>query len=487
MKQRFNRVIWVIVFLLVVFAWVFGLFIDLTGDSGLYAAITRQMIESGDWLNLKINGVPYDQKPHLLFWLAGAGVSLFGYSNFAFKLFPFLFGLSGIYFTYQLGRLLYSEKAGRTAALITGSSQIYFLYFLDIHTDSILQAGVMLSLWQIAAYLKFKKSLNFVWGFAGIGLAMLSKGPIGAVLPFLFVLFNLTTARDFKQLLHPKWLIGIFIVLVVISPTLYHLYQSFGIEGITFYFITNNFGRISGSYAGSSNDPFFYLYNLLWAMIPWTWFVLKGLTAEIKSWKTKNSDSCGISLVLSLIVLFIILSIAKGKAPNYMLICIAPLGLITAKWISIENQSEKRERKNMQNLFYSLLISAVINLFMNVYLLPELFKHQGPRQVISLFEQDKSPDKKLYNLEIDEFALFYYAKEMPENLTDWNRIYDILDKPNSWIYTNSIKYKDITGMNYKIDTVYTIRQRGMNKISLQFLNPAKRNEALYDHYLIKTK
>ncbi|MGM0621655.1 MAG: ArnT family glycosyltransferase, partial [Bacteroidota bacterium] len=176
MKIRTKYVLWGIAFLMIGVAWIFGLFIDLTGDSGLHAAISRQMVESGDWLNLKINGEPYDQKPHLLFWLAGLGIELFGNYNFAFKLFPVLFALSSLWFIYKLGRILFSHEAGLTAALIAGTSQMFFLYLLDIHTDIILQAGVTLALWQLIAYLEKRKAAHFILGFIGIGLAMLAKG-----------------------------------------------------------------------------------------------------------------------------------------------------------------------------------------------------------------------------------------------------------------------------------------------------------------------
>ena len=74
MSRKSEHILWILAFGLVLIAYIFGLFIDLTGDSGLYAAIARQMVDSGDWLNLKINGMPYDQKPHLFFWLAGIGL-----------------------------------------------------------------------------------------------------------------------------------------------------------------------------------------------------------------------------------------------------------------------------------------------------------------------------------------------------------------------------------------------------------------------------
>ena len=480
--------LWMIGTLLVVLAYISGLFIDLTGDSGLYAAISRQMVESKDWLNLKINGQPYDQKPHLFFWLAGVGISMFGNTNFAFKLFLFIYGIAGIYFTYRLGKLLFTEVAGRWAAVMTASSQIYFLYFMDIHTDSILQTGVIFALWQLAGYLKNRKPVNFVAGFTGIGMAMLSKGPVGAILPFLFVLTYLIRERDIKQLLHPKWLVGILIVLIIIAPALVHLYKNFGPDGIRFYFITNNFGRISGGYAGSSRDPFFYLYNMIWAFLPWTAIVFASLFREIKSYFLEgNNDKWGFPLSASLLFIFLVLSIAKGKSPNYMLIIIAPTMVLTAKWLTKEKHENKRIHLNPNRMLVLFLLAGIFNIFLNGYLLPRLFKYQGPRQVLNIFEKHSNSDKKLYNFEIDEYALFFYAKEIPENLTDWNRVYSVLEKPDTWIYTNNIKYNDITGMEYKIDTIYEIKNRGMNKMSFQFLNPLTRQQSLKTHYLIKTK
>jgi len=327
----FKNIIWISAFVLVGLTLFLGLFIDLTGDAALYAAISRQMVESGDWFNLKINGIPYDQKPHLLFWLSGVGITLFGNTNFAFKLFPVLAALSGIYFVYRLARLFYSEKSGRLAALITGTSQMFFLYLFDIHTDTVLQSGVTLACWQLAEYLKNRRSGNFIIGFLGIGLAMLTKGPIGAVIPFFFVFFWLLAAKDFKQLFHPKWLLGIFIVLGVVSPTLLHLWNSFGWEGIRFYFVDNNLGRVTGDVAGSNTDPFFYVYNLLWALSPWTILILAALFFKIKSrMYLKLSDKPGFSLLSSVLVLFIVYSISRGKAPNYLMLTIPLLVAVAA-------------------------------------------------------------------------------------------------------------------------------------------------------------
>jgi 4-amino-4-deoxy-L-arabinose transferase-like glycosyltransferase len=541
LKIQSKNILWAIAFLLIVVAWFFGLFIDLTGDSGLYAAISRQVVESGDWLVLKINGEPYDQKPHLLFWLAGLGIKLFGNTNFAFKVFPFLFAISSLWFAYKLGRLLFSREAGLTAALIAGTSQMFFLYLLDIHTDSILQTGVSLSLWQLIAYLENRKVRNFVWGFVGIGLAMLAKGPVGAVLPFFTVLIYLIVKKDFRQLIHPKWILGIVIVLVVISPTLWHLYQSFGWEGIRFYFITNNLGRVTGEYAGSSADPFFYLYNMLWAFLPWTLIVLAALWFEIKTWFSAEKIHPARAAVLgSVLILLFVYSISKGKAPHYFLIMVAPLAVVTAGHLpKFKNMSLKRGRSFLclqgvvltviflffivvvfflsekltwlpvvllallfalswvfmqkehdswkRLLFFSVIVTGVFNIFMNAEFIPGLFRYQGARQALKIFEETRNPGDKLYNFALEEYELFFMAGETVEDIVNGDRLREVMEISDSWIYTNKTKYQDIMRIKNKVDTVFIIKQHGMNEISLQFLNIKTREKSLTDNYLIKVK
>jgi 4-amino-4-deoxy-L-arabinose transferase-like glycosyltransferase len=509
--------LWAIAFFLVALTWYFGLKIDLTGDSGLYAAISRQMVESGNWLDLEINDRPYDQKPHMFFWLAGLGIELFGNTNFAFKLLLFLFGVMGIYFTYRLARLLFSETAGRLAALFAGTSQMFFLYFLDIHTDTVLQSAVILSLWQLAEYLEHKKPVNFVFAFTGIGLAMLTKGPVGAVLPFFFVLFYLLLKKDYRQLVHPKWLAGIVWVLLIISPTLYHLWKSFGAEGLRFYFIDNNIGRVSGEVAGSSTELFFYTYNLLWAFLPWTVPVIAGLASEIKTWFTdRNRNKYNAALLGSVVVLFGVYSIARGKAPNYLMMLMPPLAVVAAgrirefvhwsaklkkgviyfhnfllailvlllfaSWYFVIEEKGtgllillavtvvilslfffRNEHENIKRtLFISLLITAAFNLFQNAMVIPELFRYQGARQAIQHFEKDEAGEKQLFSWDLEEYELFFMAEDSVRNIADWEQMHEAMKKPGTWLYTNEGKHDEIVKMGFNIDTVYRIEQRGMN-------------------------
>jgi len=541
LNQIFKYSFCTIAFLLVILAWISGLFIDLTGDSGLYAAISRQMVESGDWLNLKINGEPYDQKPHLFFWLAGLGIQLFGNTNWAFKLFPFLFGLSGIYFTYRLGKLVYNELSGKLAALLAGTSQLFYLYFFDFHTDTVLQAAVIFSIWQLTEYLEHKKPVHFIFGFLGIGLAMLTKGPVGTILPFFFVLFYLLLKKNFRQLFHPKWILGILLILFIISPALYHLWKDFGAEGLRFYFIDNNLGRVTGEVAGSSTDPFFYLYNLLWAFLPWTVIFITALGGEIISWFfSPKRNKTGISIFGSVLVLFVVDSIARGKAPNYMMMFIPLLSVVAAGrmkyyllWPSFLTNKliyaqifvlftvgalllfsgikimesgvlnpllfiaggtvliglyviSDRNRWN-RLLFSTVVVAAVFNLFLNTQVIPYLFTYQGHSQALEIFEAHGSEKKMLYNFDLEEYELFFNAKDSVRNITTWKDLYETMKRSETWIYTSEDKLTNILFMGFPVDTIYEIEHRGMNQISADFLNPETRENALISNYLIKSE
>ncbi|HSO88313.1 MAG TPA: glycosyltransferase family 39 protein, partial [Draconibacterium sp.] len=439
-----------------------------------------------------------------------------------------------------LGKQLFSDEAGKWAALITGTSQIYFLYFFDFHTDSVLQTGVVLALWQLAAYLQQKKWSNFILGFFGVGLSMLSKGPVGAVLPFFAVLFFLVSQKDFRQLLHPKWFLGIFISLLIISPTLIHLYNSFGLEGIKFFFITNNFGRITGEYAGSSTDYFFYFHTLLWAFLPWTIIVLYALFSTMKKWFLPEDNSkWNFYLLGSVFVLLLILSVAKGKAPNYLLIAVAPISVIAGKWLANFNSIPVKNQRMVivlqicftallivfsvfitvvfsdfsllttvililiivllifilvkfkfqplrKAILISMILTGMLNLFLNVKVFPGLYAYQGARQVLKLYEKQNLLKTQLYNFELEEYGLFFYSRQPVENIDNWDTLYNRMAKPGTWLYTNEIKYNDIIKMDYEIDTVYQIRQIGMNRINPGFLNPKTREQSLKPNYLIVT-
>jgi general stress protein CsbA len=279
----------------------------------------------------------------------------------------------------------------------------------------------------------------------------------------------------------------------------------------------------------------------LWAFLPWTPVVVISLVKLIKTrLEGLEKIEFAAGLLGSVLILLLVLSIAKGKAPNYFLITVPVFSVFGGWWLAdFERKTIAMQRKfrkfylgfaGLYSLFFAfavwfpcdrsvflpliilavsglgllfilkseeniflrmilflVILSAGLNLFLNVKVYPELTAFQGGRQVLEVFETHKKPGDKLYNFDLEDYNLFFYAKEKVENIDDWNELYKVAATPGSWIYTYQIKVEDIKSLNYKIDTVFQIRQRGMNKITLEFLNPVTRESALENSYLLRIK
>lgn len=205
----------------------------------------------------------------------------------------------------------------------------------NIHTDTLLVVPVILSIWQYAAFFKYHNNYRFFLGTIFVGLGMLTKGPLALVLIGSAVGLHLLLTHNLKAILNYRLLTIFPILTLMILPALWGLYDQFGMEGVRFYFITNNFGRISGSYTGHNSDPFFYIHTTLYLIAPWAAFTFAGIYMQIrekvqKRWKFTETDE--FYTLGGVFAFLIISSVAKAKNPHYELVILPLLSILAARW-----------------------------------------------------------------------------------------------------------------------------------------------------------
>jgi 4-amino-4-deoxy-L-arabinose transferase-like glycosyltransferase len=376
-----KHIFWFIVAFLLVYAA--GLSIDVINiDAAQYAAMSRQMAESGNWLQIKCGGNDYLDKPPLLFWLSALSFKIFGIHNWSYKFPSFLFAILGIYSTKKLGELLYDVKTGMTAALMLASSLGVLIMVNDTRTDTILLGSVIFATWQILLFLKTKRFINLLAGFFGVGLAMLAKGPIGMVIPVFALSCDFIYKRQWKNFFRWQWLVGLVIVAVILFPMCYGLYEQYdlhpekvvndakGVSGLKFYFWTQSFGRITGDSAwGTKFDngagPFFFTHTFLWAFFPWSILVvggiLKTLLVLIKS-KFRKGFLPEFLSVGGFILTFVALSASRYKLPHYIYVTLPLASIIAARFFvhDILNPERKIFRITWRVLEWIFVVATVI-------------------------------------------------------------------------------------------------------------------------------
>ncbi|HXU44122.1 MAG TPA: glycosyltransferase family 39 protein, partial [Thermoanaerobaculia bacterium] len=94
-------------------------------DEGRYAEIPREMVESGDYLTPRINGIKYFEKPPLAYWAAAGAIRIAGPSETAVRTPLALFALLGCAAVYAAGRRLFGRRAGLWAAAVLLTSPLY--------------------------------------------------------------------------------------------------------------------------------------------------------------------------------------------------------------------------------------------------------------------------------------------------------------------------------------------------------------------------
>ena len=348
-------------------------------DSGQYASISREMAETGNYLQVMSHGRDYLDKPPLLFWVTALMFNIFGYANWSFKVGSFLFTLLGIYSTFRLGKLLYSAIVGRLAAIILLSCQAFILINNDVRTDTILTSSVVFAIWQLMEWYQTKK-WKWLFGAAlGISFAMMAKGPIGIMVPVLAIGSWIVGEGRWKDIVKWQYLVLLALVAIMLAPMLYGLYTQFdlhpdksvgmitphGVEkqtnvsGLKFYLWTQSFGRITGENVWKNNTgPFFFVHNFLWSFLPWALVFLLAFFSRVRQLFrsiVKNVQRPELLTIGGFILPFIALSMSAYKLPHYIFVVYPLAAILLSSWLIKIWESEDKRLKIIIWIFQSII------------------------------------------------------------------------------------------------------------------------------------
>jgi 4-amino-4-deoxy-L-arabinose transferase-like glycosyltransferase len=151
---------------------------EIYGTAGFYAALSRQIADTGGWNPVRHGDVPYVLKPPLQLWLAALAIKALGPTSLAASLWQRLFGLGCIVLTAALGRRLFGPTAGFFAALALLANGSFLENATTFRLESSLLFGSLLSLW---AYFTPRGRWRPPVFFLGVLIGLLSKGIAGAL------------------------------------------------------------------------------------------------------------------------------------------------------------------------------------------------------------------------------------------------------------------------------------------------------------------
>ena len=161
-----------------------------------YAQTAKEMLAAGNYLSPQIYGNYWYDKPIFFYWELIAAFSVFGVTDFAARFFPALFASAGLLLTYALARRLYDARTAFWSVVILGSCVLYGFLAKLILTD--LTLFVFFGGTLGAFYLGYREGRRgyFYLAYACAGLGVLTKGPVGFLLPGLVILVYLAVRQQ---------------------------------------------------------------------------------------------------------------------------------------------------------------------------------------------------------------------------------------------------------------------------------------------------
>ena len=316
-------------------------------DAAQYASMSREMASTGNYLQLYDLGKDYLDKPPLLFWLSSISIQLFGVHDWAYRLPSILCLGLALWSVYRFTLLYYNELTAQFSVLVLASSQAFILMAHDVRCDTMLMGFVMFSIWQLAAWYQSNAWKHFVMAFIGIGLGMLTKGPIAIVVPGVSFAIHFLLQRNWKQYFRWEYIIGVLIVGILLIPMSIGLYTQFDLQpgkiihgvpiksGLRFYYWTQSFGRYTGENVFNEMNHFtFLLENMLWSFLPWIFIFLITLVLSIKDLiksKFKLQIHEEFITVGGFILTYCMLARSQAQLPHYIFVVLPLAAIVTAK------------------------------------------------------------------------------------------------------------------------------------------------------------
>ncbi len=339
-------------------------------DEAIFAQSAREMQLRGDWVVPYFNGELFTHKPAMMYWMMIAGYEMFGPTEFGARFWSAAFGVASVLVTYQLGRVMFSPRVGVWAGMSLATCVQFNVIARAATPDSFLVFFSALAVWLFARSTGTARIASgeanernapwvgqtvfepswFGWAaiYAAMGCGVLTKGPIGVVLPtatiglFLMIMrapkveygsdagwrgaltnalrwiWNLCSPRLFLRTVWSMRPLTAVAMMILVAGPWYALvgYRTDG-EFLAGFFGVHNFGRFLNAMENHRGPIVYYLIAIAIGFFPWSVFFAPGFASLRKD--LASPWRAGYVMVGSWLAVWIgFFSIAGTKLPSYV-------------------------------------------------------------------------------------------------------------------------------------------------------------------------
>jgi 4-amino-4-deoxy-L-arabinose transferase-like glycosyltransferase len=335
-----------------ILAWLPGLFTlpPLDRDESRFAQASRQMVESGNYIDIRFSNTPRYNKPIGIYWFQSAAVDLAKRVDreaesdiWVYRVPSFLSGLLAVFLAYWTARAYAPANTALVGASLLGLTLLMAAESEIATTDAALLAatlgaqGVLLRVWLAWRDGRRLSRALVLSGWAALGAGILIKGPVIAGVTSATVLALSLWQRDWRWLKTLRPFTGLGIAVLIVAPWAIAI----GIASHGAFYqqsLGHDLGaKLIGGQESHGAPPGYYLALLSITFWPATLFLLPGLLFALR-----NRSAAHVQFLLCwAIACFLLFEAVPTKLPHYILPAYPALALLAASWIVDRGKTEE--------------------------------------------------------------------------------------------------------------------------------------------------
>jgi 4-amino-4-deoxy-L-arabinose transferase-like glycosyltransferase len=387
-------------------------------DDSFFSHESKEMVRTGDWGNVRLNGEIILQIPPMYLWLQACSFKLFGINDVAAKLPTVVLGFATILLMYFLTLELTGQAwLSLLSMLVLASTQFFLKNATHAMTD------VPFTFFFTSAiffYIKGLKNSAYltVLGLP-LGLALLTRSVVGFLALGIMVVHLVLTKR--YRLLWSPWLIcGVALALALFSMWYVWQYRQHGGA-----FLASHLQFLSGKFHGEGKSAgwttiFNYPLVLLKYYWPWLPFLVVGFVMAFRS-AIREKDQTAILLIVWVLLVFVPFSLAETRYPRYIMSVFPAFSILSAmvldRWLPVARRK----------IFFNVACGVGCVAICLSSLLPPKARADDIVKLAPIAEANTSPDQRvlIYTYEDGRedylFQFLWYSNryaELPANLDD---------------------------------------------------------------------
>jgi 4-amino-4-deoxy-L-arabinose transferase-like glycosyltransferase len=334
-----------VLLLICVLAWLPGFFTlpPLDRDESRFAQATKQMLETGDFIDINLGDAPRYEKPVGIYWLQAASTAVLGSGArnqiWTYRLPSLLGALTAVAATFLLVRLFAGAEAAFAAGLLLGMSVLLMSEAKIAKTDAALLGCIVVAQAVLMrVYLSIRSAATVtpptravvMLGWAAFAFGILVKGPPVALVCGASIIAVSLVDRDWRWLSRLHALSGFGLALLIIAPWAIAI----GVVSDGLFYQESLGGDFATKLIGEQEThggPYGY-YALLAHLTFWpgSLALLPGIVLGIARWR----EPAVRYLLLWTATTWLMFEIAPTKLPHYILPAYPALAALCALWLT---------------------------------------------------------------------------------------------------------------------------------------------------------